>query len=444
MAEKEKIRCIRCGKMLAKTSFYLERSGKPCQYCKNCLTAHVDNFDESTFVWILKKLDFPYLPKQWNVLRDRAFDKDPYKMNGTSVLGKYLAKMRLKDWKDHGFDDSYQLIQISKERKQKFFERELQDRKKFQQEMLEKKEKGEISQAEYKTLVSTETQKNLLGQNKRDVITGQLVPTNYQEAIRQYEEKSGISQIKSQIPVPNPFIEKNFVPEEELADPAAELSSDDKILLAMKWGRYYTPNQWVTLEQLYTQFIKDFGEPGAARKDTLKMICKTSLKMNQAIDMGDIQTYQKLSRVYDTLMKSGKFTEAQNKESDSKTFDSISSLVDFVQAKSGGMPKYKCNQPRDIIDKVISDLKDYTKSLIYEDKSLAQEIEKYLQDKRISEEMKQDKKQAKSQGLTQRQLKERDYIEYRRKMDKMMQHDMTLDEMTIEEEYIQRQVQKRK
>jgi hypothetical protein len=46
----------------------------------------------------------------------------------------------------------------------------------------------------------------------------------------------------------------------------------------------------------------------AAHKDTLKLICKTSLKANQLIDMGDIEGYQKMSKVYDTLMKSGKFT----------------------------------------------------------------------------------------------------------------------------------------
>jgi hypothetical protein len=45
------------------------------------------------------------------------------------------------------------------------------------------------------------------------------------------------------------------------------------------------------------------------------------------------------------------------------------------------------------------DLKAYNKNLIYEDKSLAQEVEKYLQDKRISEEMKKDKKEAKEKGL---------------------------------------------
>jgi hypothetical protein len=81
--------------------------------------------------------------------------------------------------------------------------------------------------------------------------------------------------------------------------------------------------------------MNSFDIQGAARIDTLKMICKTSLKMNEAIDSGDIETYQKLSRVYDSLMKSGKFTEAQKKEKEADAIDSASAIVDFVEAHGG-------------------------------------------------------------------------------------------------------------
>lgn len=45
----------------------------------------------------------------------------------------------------------------------------------------------------------------------------------------------------------------------------------------------------------------------AGHIDTLKLICKTSLKANQLIDLGDVEGAQKMIKVYDTLMKSGKF-----------------------------------------------------------------------------------------------------------------------------------------
>ena len=51
-------------------------------------------------------MDVPYIPTEWNVLRDKAFAKDPYKMNGMSVIGKYLAKMKLKQWSKYGYADT--------------------------------------------------------------------------------------------------------------------------------------------------------------------------------------------------------------------------------------------------------------------------------------------------------------------------------------------------
>jgi len=80
--------------------------------------------------------------------------------------------------------------------------------------------------------------------------------------------------------IKNPYQENNFLPEEDLVDLGADLSKDDKLFLAMKWGRLYRPSQWVALEKLYNDFMNSFDIQGAGRIDTLKMICKTSLKMN--------------------------------------------------------------------------------------------------------------------------------------------------------------------
>ena len=39
----------------------------------------------------------------------------------------------------------------------------------------------------------------------------------------------------------NPYQEQNFIDESLLPSPAEQLTEDDKIYLAMKWGRLYTP-----------------------------------------------------------------------------------------------------------------------------------------------------------------------------------------------------------
>lgn len=423
-----KCQCERCGKKIGQINFYTYKDGSKCEICKPCLTAHIDNFDSSTFEWILEKLDVPYIPTEWNVLRDKAFAKDPYKMNGMSVIGKYLAKMKLKQWNMYGYADT-QKIQEELAQQQAVKEKaDAEEKAKYEAELKVKLSEGKISQAEYQTLVSTETQNKELP-HWGNAITGEYAggqPNSYQDALRQAK---------------NPFQEQNFMAEADVIDPGADLDEDEKMYLAIKWGRLYRPSQWVALEQLYNEFMGSFDIQGAARIDTLKMICKTSLKMNEAIDCGDIDTYQKLSRVYDSMMKSAKFTEAQNKDKQTNAIDSASALVDFVESHSGAIPRYKCEEPQDVIDQIIADLKSYTKSLIYEDKSLAQEIEKYLQDKRISEEMKQDKKQAKAKGLDDVELEDEDFSDYKNALNDMKTHDEELDDQSIEQEYTSRRIQ---
>ena len=428
-----KCQCERCGKRLTQLNFYTYKDGSKCEICKSCLTAHIDNFDPNTFEWILEKMDVPYVPTEWNVLRDRAFAKDPYKMTGMSVIGKYLAKMKLKQWKDYGYKDSKKIQKELEEQKEKKEKADAQEKARYEAELKVKLSEGKISSAEYQTLVSTETQNKQLP-HWGNVITGEHLGQMYQTYGQPQSYQQALNNAK------NPFQEQNFMSQQEMIDPGADLDKDDKMYLAVKWGRLYKPSQWVALEQLYNEFMDSFDIQGAARIDTLKMICKTSLKMNEAIDCGDIQSYQKLSRVYDTMMKSAKFTQAQNKDKNGETIDSASAIVDFVEAHSGEIPRYQCQQPQDVVDQIINDLKAYNKNLIYEDKSLAQEIEKYLQEKRISEEMKKDKKDAKAKGLENVELEDDDFTDYKNSLNHMKEHDESLDDNLIEEEYANRRI----
>jgi hypothetical protein len=54
-------------------------------------------------------MDVPYVPPEWNSIRDKAFAKDPRKMNGMSVIGKYLAKMKLNQWNKYSYKDTEQI-----------------------------------------------------------------------------------------------------------------------------------------------------------------------------------------------------------------------------------------------------------------------------------------------------------------------------------------------
>ena len=106
---KPKYYCERCKKTLAEDKFYKYKDGSVCELCKECLTAHVKNFEPETFTWILEKFDVPYVISQWNTLRDRAYVKDPKKIGGPAVMGRYLSSMKLVQWRKYSWKDSDEL-----------------------------------------------------------------------------------------------------------------------------------------------------------------------------------------------------------------------------------------------------------------------------------------------------------------------------------------------
>jgi hypothetical protein len=375
--------CQKCGRSLNEKEFYTYRDGRKTELCKKCLTMHIDNFDESTFVWILEKMDLPYIPEEWNKIRDAAFAKDPLKMTGMSVLGKYLSKMKLTQFMDkethepYHFADSEKIVAANEKKRQAA----ITQQKILEEQVQKRYENGEISEAEYKTLMSTETQ---------------------------HEE------ISAAAPVPAPEAihnEHEYMSEDELIDPAAELTNDDKIYLAMKWGRLYKPNQWVKLEKHYNEMMASFDIQDADTTSTLLLLCKTYLKMDEAIDIGDFDSYQKLSRVYDAMRKSAKFTAAQNKGEQGDFVDCIGTMVAYCEKVGGQIPKFEIKEDKDIVDTVIKDLKNYNKSLIYQDTALAKQIEDYIKKKEINEQMKKDKEEAKKKGLENYELTDQDIQE---------------------------------
>lgn len=106
--------------------------------------------------------------------------------------------------------------------------------------------------------------------------------------------------------------------------------------------------------------------------------------MHAAINIGDFESHTKLSGTYDKLMKSAKFTASQLKEEE-KFIDSISEMVRLCE-EEGFIPIYVTDQPMDIVDVTIRDLKLYTKNLIEKEYNLGQLIEQSMEQIKLEEE----------------------------------------------------------
>lgn len=347
--------CQKCGKMLDEdTQFYTYKNGEKTEMCKKCLTMHIDNWDPSTYLWLLEKMDVPYVPIEWDVLRDRAFAKNP-NLNGMSVFGKYLSKMKLKQWKNYGWADSDRLQALNEEKRSA----QEAERAAFDAEIKEKFEAGEISEAEYKTMVSSQVQ-------HQEYINAPIAQPNT-TMDRYYDE--------------NTTIVNN-----QLDSSVAQLTGDDKIYLAMKWGALYKPQEWIELERSYEEMTNSFDIQDADTINTLILICKTNLKMNQALDCGDIEGFQKLSKVSESLRKSAKFTAAQNKEEKNDYVDCVGELVAMCE-REGYIPRFETDIPQDKVDLTLKDMKSYLYKLVTQDLGFGQQIEDALKKIQIQKEM---------------------------------------------------------
>ena len=358
-AAKEQYYCKKCNRTMAAEQFYGSNNrekypeGK-LDTCKKCLTMHVNNWDPETYVWILKECDVPYVPDEWSKLLE-TYGRNPEKMTGMTILGKYLSKMKLKQFKDYRYEHTDFLQELANNKLEQTMKRQGYDA-------------AEITMA--------------IEKNKIAVPEGGFVEPVFQETVVEdyFAQQSG--------------------GEEDFVD---DLTDEDKTYLRLKWGKTYKPEEWVKLEQLYEEMMASYDVQGAGHIDTLKLLCKTSLKANQLIDMGDIEGFQKMSKVYDSLMKSGKFTAQQNKEN-GEFVDAIGQLVEICE-KEGFIPRYYIDKPNDRVDETLADMKGYTKTLVYEELNLGNLIEQSIKTM-MNEENKEEDEDIEEELLTLEELDE--------------------------------------
>lgn len=363
-------RCEKCSKEMEEINFYKYRDGSYVELCKKCLTMHVDVFDPTTFTWLLQKLDVPYIPQEWNAVIENKMAKKPDKpISHSAVFGSYLSKTKLKQWKEYYWADNDRIQELFFNRAAQASEEQAELDAMYQEQF----EAGQITEAQYKTLASTRQRNDQLMQSLSVGVTPFLGNDN-------------------------PYNETEFIDESILPDPEAELTQEDKIYLAMKWGKLYKPSEWIALEKDYHEMTESFDIQDADSKNTLILLCKTNLKANQAIDSGDIEGYQKLAKVSESLRKSAKFTAQQNKDEKGDFVDSIGELIIMCE-REGFIPRFCTDIPQDKVDFTLRDQKDYIYKLVTQDLGFGQQIEDALKKIEVQRQIEEEERlRAEEQG----------------------------------------------
>ena len=402
MAEENKqYYCEKCNRTMGADQFYssnnLEKYPNDGKFpmCKKCMTMHVDNWNPDTYMWILQEADVPYVPEEWDKLMAK-YAKDNRKMTGMTIIGRYLSKMKLKQFCDYRWKHT-----------------------EFLQELARKKREQVMKQQGYDA-------EQIALANQRAAFA---VPQNLE-----------IPDLKK--PETNPFLatgqEDYFAEQSGSVEDEIDLTDEDRIYLRLKWGKTYKPEEWVRLEQLYNDMMNSYDIQGAGHEDNLKLLCKTSLKANQLIDIGDVEGFQKMSKVYDTLMKSGKFQAVQNKAESGEYVDSVGELVAICE-KDGFIPRYYLGEPNDKVDQTILDIKRYTRTLITEETNLGNLIEEAIKNNQKEDEAAAAADQDVDTGLLddieeiEQQLKDDDFEEYSEFLDNEEASDADLLEFLSKE-----------
>jgi hypothetical protein len=112
------------------------------------------------------------------------------------------------------------------------------------------------------------------------------------------------------------------------------------------------------------------------------------------------------------MRKSAKFTAAQKKEQETEFVDCVGNMVAYCEREGGRIPAYDISTDKDVIDKIIKDLKEYNRNLIYTDTSLARQIEEYIALRKAMDENKRDREEAEAKGLEVPELTDKDLVDY--------------------------------
>lgn len=380
---RDSITCSKCNKTMLADNFYLSRNIEKftpdgrVNLCKKCLTMHVNNWEPTTFLNILEMIDVPYIEAEWNTLLDR-YGKDPKKTSSTAIVGRYLAKMKLNQYKELRYSDTLRLREEEEKKKAILKYQEDAQRNKYSASLQDggAASEGDIEEDPY--------------------AQPEMPPIALDEMV----------------------------------------TAEEKRMLSLKWGRLYQLEEWIDLEKFYQEMMESFDIQNAAHLDYLKKICKTSLKMDQAIDCGDVEGFQKLSKVYDNLMKSAKFTAAQNKAENAEYMDCLCEMITICE-ETGFIPRYNTEEAKDVVDLTLKDMNGYTRKLIMEEMNLGNMIENALAQMKHQEEQDEGELDENDDFLNpdeQEVLSDADFSDYNEFIDEQTEMDEALEALKKDKE----------
>ena len=319
--------CLTCKKTLSEREFF--KTGRKDKYpagilphCKTCVTMGVSDSDPTTFLPILKEIDIPYMPGEWRALLAK---KDA---RGASILGKYVSKMRLNQYKKYSWVDTERLVASESES--------------ILAALRQETDSESEAEEKFEAMMSMQ---DIAESHARQNAGSAAVPDNMMSLY-------GLT----------PQTSKYNLTQEEINE------------LKLTWGDDYTEDQYLQLEQLFTDMRTAYVIHDPIAISNAKMISKMTVKMNKFLDIDDVESASKMSRQLDLFIKTANLAPVQQKDRQQTTF-SISQMAFLVEREGGFIPTFYMEKPNDKIDQLLRDMENYTQMLVTGESQLGSMIE---------------------------------------------------------------------
>lgn len=125
-------------------------------------------------------------------------------------------------------------------------------------------------------------------------------------------------------------------------------------IVRSKWGTQYEFSEYLRLEEIYNNTVSSVGSTSPLILDTIRKLAVTSIKIDKALEEGEVKAAAEYSKMYQTFIKSGGFEEMVDISSDSNVIANVADLCNYLEENNFEFEFYD-KVPRDVVDKTILD-----------------------------------------------------------------------------------------
>lgn len=145
-----------------------------------------------------------------------------------------------------------------------------------------------------------------------------------------------------------------------------------------------------------------------------------------------VEGAQKMLKMYESMMKSGNFTAAQNKAEKGEYLNSISELAALCE-QEGFVTKFYITKPNDKVDETLFDMQRYTHDLVVNEMNLGTLLESAIKQMAMEEAKEEDEDTDDDLSFEELDaIKDEDFSEYK---------DFIEEQEMSDEEYIKKYMQ---